>query len=112
MKRENYEGIINFYGALFGIDGKEFANNNKDVAYDNVKKYFELMETMMPEKELFIIKKYYGIGFEAKSIEEIAKELNDSKEKVIELKEVALRMLKHPSRSRIGYPILTKVDFK
>ena len=78
----------------------------------DLNKYFEVMKSTMPENELLIVKEVYGIGCDIMTIDEISKQLNISREKVIELKGQGLRMLKHPSRSRIGYPILTKVDFK
>lgn len=112
MTKENYEGIINFYGVLFGEDGKAFANKNIDDVKENVTKYFEAMESSMPEKELFIIKKFYGIGCEAMTIDEIANELNISRENVIDIKGQALRMLKHPSRRIIGNPILLNLESK
>ncbi len=110
MTIQNNENIINFYGVLFGEDGKAFANKNIDIVKNNVIKYFSEMERTMPENELLIIKKFYGIGCGAMTIDEISKELNISKEKVLELKGQGVRMLKHPSRSRIGYPILANIN--
>ena len=106
MTKLNNDGIINFYGALFSEDGKEFANKNIEAVKEYVIKYFEAMENTLPKNELLIIKKIYGIEFDVMTIDEIAKELSISKEEAIELKGQAIRMLKHPSRSRIGYPIL------
>ena len=39
MTKLNNDGIINFYGALFGEDGKEFANKNIEA----VKEYQSIM---------------------------------------------------------------------
>ena len=66
--------------------------------------------SMAPENTMAAFKKAvdagYGIECDVMTIDEIAKELSISKEEAIELKGQAIRMLKHPSRSRIGYPIL------
>ena len=112
MINQNYEGVINFYGVLFGDDGKEFAKQHIDAVKENIAKYFEAMESTMPEKEFNIIKKRFGIEYDAMTIDEIAEELKISVEDASALLGQAIRMLKHPSRSIKGYPILLKLENK
>lgn len=112
MTNQNYEGVINFYGALFGDDGKEFAKQNIDAVKENIVNYFKEMKSTMTEKEYTIIKKRFGIDHDAMTIDEIAEELNISREDASALLGQAIRMLKHPSRSIKGYPILLRLENK
>ena len=112
MTNQNYEGVINFYGALFGDDGKEFAKQHIEAVKENTIRYFKTMEDTMPKKEYNIIKKRFGIDSEVMTINEIAEEQNISREDASALLGQAIRMLKHPSRSIKGYPILLRLENK
>jgi len=59
-----------------------------------------------------IIKKRFGIDSKVMTIDEIAEEQNISREDASALLGQAIRMLKHPSRSIKGYPILLKLGNK
>ena len=54
----------------------------------------------LPEREKEIIKLYFGIGEDmAHTLEEIGQRFNITRERVRQIKEKALKMLKHPSRN-------------
>ena len=59
-----------------------------------------------------IIKKRFGIDSKVMTIDEIAEEQNISREDASALLGQAIRMLKHPSRSIKGYPILLRLENK
>jgi RNA polymerase primary sigma factor len=56
---------------------------------------------MLSEREKEVVKLYFGIGEEtAHSLEEIGERFNLTRERVRQIKEKALRRLKHSSRSQ------------
>ena len=97
-----------FYQCLFGDAGIKFVNENPDIINNNINEYFNAMKNTMEERELIIIKKRFGIDCNPMTLKDIAKELNVTDERIRQIEARAIRKLKHPTRSIVGYPILLK----
>ena len=55
----------------------------------------------LTEREADIIRKFFGIGCQDMTLEEIGEELNLTRERVRQIKEKAIRRLRHTSRSKL-----------
>ena len=75
-----------------------------DETADGVRRRAELIAWVkeLPEKEQTVIVSRFGLnGDEAKTLEEIGREMGLTRERVRQIKEKAIRRLKHSSRSKL-----------
>ena len=84
------------------IDLLEDENSSSDIfLLDSLSQEINCaLETLTP-REVTIVRKFYGIGVEEKTLEEIGVELDLTRERVRQIKEKAVRKLKASSRSGI-----------
>ncbi|MEO0143459.1 MAG: sigma-70 family RNA polymerase sigma factor [candidate division WOR-3 bacterium] len=110
LKPENIRETLNQYRGEFSIDEvNEEDNRTKEEIFEdphqnflkeeiekeiNLEKAINLMKRVLDEREFKVIVEYYGIGCERKTFEELAKELNITKERVRQIKENAIRKLR------------------
>jgi len=104
------ERVAYFINCLLGERGKEASITNDMLI--NIEKYFEEMTTLTSEKEMYILKRRFGINCEPLTLKELAEEFNVSSERIRQIEAKAIRKLKHPSRARIGYAILLGEELK
>jgi len=55
----------------------------------------------LPERERDVIKMFFGIGVQEMTLDEIGEKYGLTRERVRQIKEKAIRRLKHPSRSKL-----------
>ncbi|MEO0202138.1 MAG: sigma-70 family RNA polymerase sigma factor [candidate division WOR-3 bacterium] len=111
MKPENIRKILNQYRKAFSLDDVDEENDNRTreetfedpsqlTLRENIDKEIRLeiainlIKRALNEREYKIIAEYYGIGCERKTLDEIAKELNISKERVRQIKEEVIKKLR------------------
>ena len=77
------------------------ADNPEDIFDDEVNLKTELgtLIDILDSRERGIIKDYYGLTGTPMTLQEIGDELSLTKERVRQIKEKALRKLRHPTRS-------------
>ncbi len=85
--------IYDFYNYLFGEDLAEIALSNQQISENNINNYFNEMAPTMSEEELEAIKYHFGFNTKINKCDGY-------------LLASGLRKLKHPSRSRYGFPLL------
>ena len=67
---------------------------HEQTSIEELKDAIKFLTNCLNKRELIIITKYYGLDGEALTLDEIGQELNLTKERVRQLKELALRKLR------------------
>ena len=89
----------NMYDVLKSSDSP---SPEKELIDDSLRKEIERALTTLTEREADILRCYFGLsGTHALTLEEIGEKFDLTRERVRQVKEKALRRLKHVSRSRI-----------
>ncbi len=89
----------NMYDVLLSEDA---SSSDKKLLMDSLRKEIEMVLNTLTRREADIIRLYYGItGNRTHSFVEIGEKFNLSTERIRQLKEKAIRKLKHPSRCRV-----------
>ena len=87
------------YDVLFSEDA---SSPDKELLTDSLKKEIERVLNTLPQREANIITLNFGLsGKHAHTLEEIGEKYNLTRERVRQIKEKAIRRLKHTTRSRI-----------
>ncbi len=89
----------NMYDVLLSEDA---SRPDKELLTDSLRKEIERALNTLAQREADIIRLYYGLtGKHTHTLEEIGKEFNLTRERVRQIKERAIKRLKHTTRSRI-----------
>ena len=104
------ERAICLLNCLLGGKGNDLEIDNNLLI--NVEKYIDEMTKLTSEKEMYILRRRFGINCEPLTLKEIADEFNVSSERIRQIESKAIRKLKHPSRARIGFAILLGEELK
>ncbi|HEC44817.1 MAG TPA: RNA polymerase sigma factor RpoD/SigA [Bacteroides sp.] len=75
---------------------------DKDLLSDSLSKEIDRVLSTLPEREAEIIRLYFGLeGKPSQTLEEISEEFNITRERIRQLKEKAIKRLKHISKDRM-----------
>ncbi|MFC2116947.1 RNA polymerase sigma factor RpoD/SigA, partial [Bacteroidota bacterium] len=90
---------INMYDVLLSEDA---SSPDKKLLTDSLSKEIERALNTLPRREADIIRLYYGLnGVQSHTLEEIGEEFNITRERIRQIKEKAIKRLKHVSKSRV-----------
>ncbi|HEY9115267.1 MAG TPA: RNA polymerase sigma factor RpoD/SigA [Bacteroidales bacterium] len=90
---------INFYDVFVPTDSPQ---TDEDLMMESLGKEIQRSLSTLSEKERDVINMYYGIGMNhGLTLEEIGAKFNLTRERVRQIKEKAIRRLRHTSRSRL-----------
>ena len=89
----------NLYDVMYN---KDLPGPDKNLLTDSLRKEIERVLTALSKREAEIIRLYFGLnGVPPSTLEEIGEEFGLTRERVRQIKEKAIRRLKHTSRSKI-----------
>lgn len=89
----------NLYDVMYN---KDLPGPDKNLLTDSLRKEIERVLTALSKREAEILRLYFGLnGVPPSTLEEIGEEFDLTRERVRQIKEKAIRRLKHTSRSKI-----------
>ncbi|NOQ28228.1 MAG: sigma-70 family RNA polymerase sigma factor [Bacteroidales bacterium] len=89
-------------GSLLDVmENYDSPNADSNLLDESLAKEVERTLSILPEKEKMVLKYYYGIGGKDLSLEEIGFELGLTRERVRQIKEKAIRRLRHSSKNKL-----------
>jgi RNA polymerase primary sigma factor len=89
----------NMYDVLLS---EESTNPDKELLTDSLRREIERVLNTLTRREADIIRLFFGLnGKHTHTLEEIGEEFNLTRERVRQIKERAIKRLKHATRSRI-----------
>ncbi|MDY6800266.1 MAG: RNA polymerase sigma factor RpoD/SigA [Bacteroidota bacterium] len=89
-------------GSLLDVmENTDSPNADNTLLVESLAKEVERTLNILPEKERLVLKFYYGIGGKELSLEEIGVELGLTRERVRQIKEKAIRRLRHSSKNKL-----------
>jgi RNA polymerase primary sigma factor len=89
-------------GSLLDVmENYDSPNADSSLLDESLAKEVERTLSILPEKERMVLKYYYGIGGKDLSLEEIGFELGLTRERVRQIKEKAIRRLRHSSKNKL-----------
>ena len=102
----NYSGVTKFYECFFGEAGKDYVDKNPNQAFNKANLLLEEMTNKLTDEEIFILKHRFNLLSDPLTLEDLSIKLNKTKEEVMEMTNVALRKLKHPTNFKVVLEIL------
>ena len=89
-------------GSLLDVmENADSPNADSSLLNESLAKEVERTLSILPDKEKLVLKYYYGIGGKELSLEEIGFELGLTRERVRQIKEKAIRRLRHSSKNKL-----------
>ena len=89
-------------GSLLDVmENADSPNADSSLLDESLAKEVERTLSILPDKEKLVLKYYYGIGGKELSLEEIGFELGLTRERVRQIKEKAIRRLRHSSKNKL-----------
>jgi len=89
-------------GSLLDVmENTDSPNADSSLLVESLAKEVERTLNILPDKEKLVLKYYYGIGGKELSLEEIGYELGLTRERVRQIKEKAIRRLRHSSKNKL-----------
>lgn len=83
------------------LENNEAPKADNTLINESLTKEIERTLNTLSEKERQVIRSFYGIGKKQKSLEEIGKEIGISRERTRQIKEKAIKRLRHSSRNKL-----------
>lgn len=83
------------------LENNEAPKADNTLINESLTKEIERTLNTLSEKERQVIRSFYGIGRKQKSLEEIGKEIGISRERTRQIKEKAIKRLRHSSRNKL-----------
>ncbi|MCG8411141.1 MAG: RNA polymerase sigma factor RpoD/SigA [Bacteroidales bacterium] len=89
-------------GSLLDVmENSDSPNADSSLLDESLAREVERTLSILPDKEKLVLKYYYGIGGKELSLEEIGFELGLTRERVRQIKEKAIRRLRHSSKNKL-----------
>jgi len=89
-------------GSLLDVmENFDSPNADSSLLDESLAREVERTLSILPDKEKLVLKYYYGIGGKELSLEEIGFELGLTRERVRQIKEKAIRRLRHSSKNKL-----------
>ncbi len=92
---ENAEGTL-----LDVLENKNISEIDKKLWTESLEQEISRALSTLTQRESYVLRLFYGIGFSEMSLEEIGEHLDLTRERVRQIKEKAIRRLRYSSRSK------------
>lgn len=89
-------------GTLLDVmENRDVPDTDDSLECESLSREIERTLSILPDKERAVLKYYYGLGGREMSLEEIASQLSLTRERVRQIKEKAIRRLRHSSKNKL-----------
>ncbi|MFO7939913.1 MAG: RNA polymerase sigma factor RpoD/SigA [Bacteroidales bacterium] len=89
-------------GTLLDVmENRDTPETDDSLECESLSREIDRTLSILPDKERAVLKYYYGLGGREMSLEEIASQLNLTRERVRQIKEKAIRRLRHSSKNKL-----------